>query len=234
MNELKTSSSGIAFSFDQMQNKVLRIANSVTDVTKLTQQTDLLALNAAIEAARAGEAGRGFAVVADEVRTLAARTRAFNDEIRVALEDIMSSLREVGLQVTQATQTDLSLAEHSRQNINKLGTELLDLTAIAHDHSRNITLVTEQIQQLVQEGVMAMQFEDIVTQMMNRISQRMVSVGAYLHSFLKLHQDHHQSDGLQRFQTRIDRLTDLMHEAETSKNKRSTTDNAEFSSIDLF
>lgn len=234
MTELKAASTGIAVSFDHMQSKVLRIADSVADVTKLTQQTDLLALNAAIEAARAGEAGRGFAVVADEVRTLAARTRNFNDEIRLALDDIMSSLKDVGQQVTQATQTDLSLAENSRQNITNLGGELLDLTAKAHEHSHSITVVTEQIQKLAQEGVMAIQFEDIVTQMMKRISQKMLNVGDYLHSFLRLHQDRDQIDGVQRFQSRIDRLTDLMVEAEKNTNKRSIKDNAEFSSVDLF
>ncbi len=234
MSELKEASTGIAISFDHMQGKVLRIADSVNDVTKLTQQTDLLALNAAIEAARAGDAGRGFAVVADEVRTLAARTRTFNDEIRLTLDDIMRSLQEVGLQVTQATQTDLSIAEHSKQNISNLGAELLVITAKAHEHSRNITSVTEQIQQLAQEGVMAIQFEDIVTQMMNRINQKMLSVGAYLHSFLRLHHDRDQSDGLQRFQTRINRLTDLMTEAEKNINKKSTKDKPAYSSVDLF
>jgi methyl-accepting chemotaxis protein len=235
MSELKKASSGIAVSFDLMQGKVLRIADSVNDVTKLTQQTDLLALNAAIEAARAGDAGRGFAVVADEVRTLAARTRIFNDEIRLALDDIMSSLKDVGLQVTQATQTDVSLAEHSRQNITNLGAELLALTANAHEHSRSITLVTEQIQQLAQEGVMAMQFEDIVAQMMNRISKKMLGVGVFLHSFLRLHHDRDQSNGLQRFQIRINRLTDLLVATQANANKTTISRNeVETCDVDLF
>ncbi len=59
MAELGESSAGIEVSFEQMQGKVLLIADSLDDITKLTQQTDILALNAAIEAARAGEAGRG-------------------------------------------------------------------------------------------------------------------------------------------------------------------------------
>lgn len=215
MNDLKQSSSGIAASFDLMQRKVTRIGGSLDDVTKITQQTDMLALNAAIEAARAGEAGRGFAVVADEVRTLASRTKEFNNEIRIALNDILGSLETIGLQVTQATQTDLSLAERSQVTLASLGNELLELTGKAREHSRHITEVADQIQHLTHEGVMAMQFEDIVAQMMNRIAQNTLTVGQYLRTFLQLHQDREQTDGLQRFKSRIQRLESLLAEVQS-------------------
>ncbi|MGE5467145.1 MAG: methyl-accepting chemotaxis protein [Ignavibacteria bacterium] len=209
MAELKDSSASIGESFGRMQAHVERIMASLDDIADITKQTDMLALNAAIEAARAGEAGRGFAVVADEVRKLAARTGGFNTDIRNALGDILTSLREVGVQVDQATQTDLGVAENSQQNLAALGAEMLELTAKAREHSRHITEVSEKIQSLTQEGVLAMQFEDIVTQMMERISRSTQEVGAYLHELLTLHQDRDQSDGLRRFGTRIERLKEL-------------------------
>lgn len=210
MEELSLSSNSIAVSFDQMQSKFMRIEESLDGVTKLTRQTDTLALNAAIEAARAGPAGRGFGVVSDEVRKLASQTRQFSEEIRFTLDDIMQSLKEVGMHVTQATKTDLSLAEHSRENLANLGQELLNMTSTAKNHSQHITEVTDQIQQLAQEGVIAMQFEDIVTQMMNRIAQDTQQVGQYLHKFLQLHQDSDQQDGLTRFKNRVTLLKTLL------------------------
>lgn len=210
LGELKTHSDTIEISFEQMEAKILRIGDALKDITKLTGQTDILALNAAIEAARAGESGRGFAVVADEVRGLAALIREVNDNIRMSLEDIMRSLQEVGSQIRKATQTDLSLTERSRQNVTSLGNELLRLTTKANGYSQTISEVSEQIQQLTQEGVMAMQFEDIVSQMMHRIAQSTIDVGKHLHAFLQLHDDQEQSDGLQRYKMRIQGLEGLL------------------------
>ena len=70
--------------------------------------------------------------------------------------------------------------------------------------------ITEQMHGMTQEGVMAMQFEDIVTQMMSRISQRTNNVGSYLHAFLRLQQDQSEKDGLKRFRTRCDSLVQLL------------------------
>ena len=214
MNQLQGTSHGIAASFEEMQGQVSRITATLDNITSITKQTDLLALNAAIEAARAGEAGRGFAVVADEVRNLAARTGEFNNEIQRALSDILASLQDVGKRVSEATSIDLSIAERSQSTLQELGGEMLQLTENARRHSRNITAITERMHNLTQEGVMAMQFEDIVNQMMTRISQRSAHVGEYMHAFLNLHQDNSEKNGLQRFRARSQKLLELLANAQ--------------------
>ena len=234
MAELREASAGIGASFDQMAGQVARITASLDDVADITKHTDMLALNAAIEAARAGEAGRGFAVVADEVRKLAARTGGFNNEIRNALNDILRSLQDVGVRVESATHTDLSIAENSQENLANLGNELLELTTKAREHSRHITDVTEQIHRLTQEGVQAMQFEDIVSQMMSRITQRTLDVGGYLHRFMRLHQDRDEADGLQRFRTRIQHLRSMQADAQAKSAAPAPAAGRGNASIELF
>jgi len=225
MAHLKETSQGIASSFVQMQDRVTLITGSLNDIAGITKQTDLLALNAAIEAARAGEAGRGFAVVADEVRNLAARTGEFNVDIRNGLTEILDSLREVGTRISETANVDMTIADKSRAMLNELGAELLELTAKAREHSAHVTAVTEQMHGLTQEGVMAMQFEDIVSQMMERVGQRTANVGEYMHAFLALHQDN-ETDGLQRFRKRSQKLVELLVNSHVKSDALRTSNSA--------
>lgn len=235
MTELRSNSLSISSRFEAMQRQVGQITLCLNDVADIVKQTDLLALNAAIEAARAGESGRGFAVVADEVRKLAARTGGFNNEIRCALDGILHSLGEVGTQVERATQVDMSVAERSRETLDGLGKEMLGLTDKARVHSQHITEVTERIHHLSQEGVMAMQFEDIVTQMMCRISVKTQIVSNYLNTFLSLYNDNAEQDGLTRFRVRSQKLLALLVQSQADlSSMKSNTPASQEPSIELF
>ncbi len=84
MLDIRTSVHTASRTAESLHGVTEGIAQFVTSVGRIAEQTNMLALNAAIEAARAGDAGRGFVVVADEVRKLAeAAQRAADDVARL-------------------------------------------------------------------------------------------------------------------------------------------------------
>jgi methyl-accepting chemotaxis protein len=71
---------------------------------------------------------------------------------------------------------------------------------------------------------------------MERITQKTMGVGEYLHAFLKLHHDRDEGNGVQRFRKRTERLEQLLqksraasHEVNASANKPAQAD-----AIELF
>lgn len=81
----------IAESIVRLSEQCQAIAEIVTTVNDLADQSNLLAVNAAIEAAQAGDQGKGFAVVAQEIRSLAEQSKKATVQVRTILEDIQKA-----------------------------------------------------------------------------------------------------------------------------------------------
>ena len=78
------------------------IANIITTIEEIADQTSLLSLNASIEAARAGEAGRGFAVVADQIGKLATDSAQAAVSTKELIEKTVTEI-DKGSRITEAT-----------------------------------------------------------------------------------------------------------------------------------
>jgi len=238
VQQLKTSGTDIAERFATMRGKVDAVSRLMTEVNQINSQTELLALNAAIEAARAGEAGRGFAVVADEVRKLAQRTEKFSEQIDALLAEIHTAINDVGSAVDVTASTDVSKAEASQASVTAMGREMQELTARAADQSRRINEVSAAIHRLVMQGVLSMQFEDIVSQLLGKLRQHTDFMSQYAHGFFDVHRDVEERDGLARIQRRNAILAQLLQASTRSAEEirfdsvRQTDVNA--GAVDLF
>jgi methyl-accepting chemotaxis protein len=103
-----------ANSVTRLQASTSDIAQILSAISEIAEQTNMLALNAAIEAARAGESGRGFAVVADEVRKLAERSAEATGKIGSVTEE-MKALIDVVLAAIRGDEIRPGL----EQNVNE-------------------------------------------------------------------------------------------------------------------
>ncbi|WP_299294262.1 methyl-accepting chemotaxis protein [uncultured Mobiluncus sp.] len=65
----------------ELKTSVEAIMALMTDISVISEQTNMLALNATIEAARSADAGRGFAVVANQAKDLASQTAQTTGEV---------------------------------------------------------------------------------------------------------------------------------------------------------
>ncbi|MCQ2611073.1 MAG: methyl-accepting chemotaxis protein [Treponema sp.] len=85
-----------------------RLSQANKLITSITSKTNLLAMNASIEASHAGEQGKGFAVVAKEIRSLAEKSRAEQQAVYKAIEDMNGLVKEM---VSYADVTKTSFSE---------------------------------------------------------------------------------------------------------------------------
>lgn len=152
---------------EDMLNCMVDVEKLLSDVRTISDQTNLLALNAAIEAARAGDSGRGFAVVADEVRKLSRDSNDFSNQISEVIKNVSSEVGQAKAIAARLASRDMTQAIHSKAHIDDMLKDISEMEDYLSEHIGKASNVSNAIQKNINLAVVSLQFEDLLTQLVN-------------------------------------------------------------------
>ncbi len=158
------------------------------EIGSISKQTNLLALNAAIEAARAGDAGRGFAVVADEVRDLSLRTNQFAQQIVSLMDKMALSITGTEEAIARMASQDMTFALESKLRVQEIMGRVEQINEARAGAIDRLAASAGKVDGEVGKAILALQFQDMTSQLLGHVETRMVAVDELL---LKLDQLSH-------------------------------------------
>lgn len=183
-----TEATNVSDSLSGLTNAANKIADMVTIISDIAEQTNLLALNATIEAARAGEAGKGFAVVASEVKSLANQTSRSLEEIQAGVDDMQGEVtgavdrvQNIAHQMTELTERSDSVSE----SVDQQSTVTREIAQTIQSASANVKEVAVQIEKLASENTAVAQHSQGISDLTNEIDDGVAALQTRLTSVIK-------------------------------------------------
>lgn len=170
----------LVYALNEVSDQIDAVHKLLDEIDGISAQTNLLALNAAIEAARAGEAGRGFAVVADEVRSLSQRSSQFSSQIRSQFGNTRETMDKAGMIVGKMASRDMTMTLQSKSRINEMMDEIQDLNQGISSSLESASEISDVISSEVRKAIIAMQFEDMVRQLLEHMQNRIDGLEEYI------------------------------------------------------
>jgi methyl-accepting chemotaxis protein len=146
------------------------LGEMAAEVRHVATHITLLSLNATIEAARAGAAGKPFSVVVQEMRQLSARAGETGSRMTKRVESITASVE----QMTREAHAEHSERGQSIRQAEQAVERVLDSSAaLAEQLGRQVAEMqeeTEAVRESVAEAMVALQFEDRVSQIVSHVA----------------------------------------------------------------
>lgn len=174
------SNNNLAEQIDYLMSHTGELTSLAEEVRNIAEQTNMLALNAAIEAARAGETGRGFAVVADEVRKLSTQSGDTGDRITGKISEFNKIMDKL-VGISGDTNKFISHAVDDGEEIIERVLNHLESYATTLEHDGTSLLnVGQDVAGEIQNMLVAFQFQDRVSQIMQQVTGSFDEIGELL------------------------------------------------------
>jgi methyl-accepting chemotaxis protein len=163
--QISASSVKIMMEVEALRGHTDTVAARGKQIEQIASTTRMLSLNARIEAQRIGSAGAVFRVVADEIKGLAHQSGELSKTIRDALAVQSASLAKASVAVSRLAAADLDHAVESQRNLDSTIVRLSDMSASS-------LAILSRIQAEADTAIQALQFEDMLTQLLHAVSDK--------------------------------------------------------------
>lgn len=187
LRRIEQTSEFSSFTVDRMETMEQQIGslqNTLRDVDEVASNARVLALNGQLEAARAGEHGKAFSVVATETAKMAIHAVESSRTIRDRIEQVATTISGAAKDLRGRASADTEEAMRSRQQVNAA----LDRMVTLHDDMQQAIAQSrrnsDQLARDISAAVVAMQFQDTVSQRIGHVVRILEELHGTLHSQL--------------------------------------------------
>jgi methyl-accepting chemotaxis protein len=160
------------YRIDDMARELDAVFKLVASVNEISEETFILAVNATIEAAHADGGGRSFSVIASNVRELSKKTRRFNEQIESQIVKARQTVNEVREIIGDMASRDLNVALAGKERVQEMLLQLQNVERFVASSLDKATDTTSRIRTAADEALTALQFEDILMQLLQEITAR--------------------------------------------------------------
>ncbi len=237
IQQVNSQSQEMFTAINHVDNRMGEIEKLLSNLQEIADQTNLLALNAAIEAARAGEAGRGFAVVADEVRNLSKNSDKFSEEIKSVVNTSKNNIERAKTIINDMVSKDMDVAIHSKTRLNKMMTDVTARNEEVAVKLKEISQLTQQIDQSVNTAVRSLQFEDLSRQTIDflvSIVQHFQALADEMHVSLSVFKSADKNYWVDELKQGRNRLTEMKNKWHLRESRAVAQKNMDEGDVDLF